>query len=56
MSSLAATWFLMLVAVCILAPYLLGVRPRNRRQWGYLTVTIAFLAWLLPLMAALRSK
>jgi len=56
MSSPAATWFLMLVAVCVFAPYLLDVRPRNRRQWLYLTLTIAFLAWLLPLMASLRSR
>jgi hypothetical protein len=52
----AGTWFLILLGVCVVAPYLFGVRPRNRRQWTYLAVTIAFLAWLLPLMAALRSK
>ena len=52
----AGTWFLLLLVVCVVTPYLLGVRPRTRREWTYLAVTIAFLVWLLPLMAALRSK
>jgi hypothetical protein len=51
-----ATWFLILVLVCVLGPYALGVRPRTRRQWQYVALTIAFLAWLLPLMASLRSR
>ena len=45
------TWFLMLTAACVVAPYLLGVRPRTRRQWMYLAVTLAFLAY--PLAAIL---
>jgi hypothetical protein len=49
------TWFLMLTAVCVGGPYLLGVRPRTRRHWLYLAVTLAFLAWILPLMTSLRS-
>jgi hypothetical protein len=49
------TWFLLLAVVCLVGPYLLGVRPRNRREWLYVAVTLAFLAWLLPLMALLRS-
>jgi len=49
------TWFLILTAVCVAGPYLLGVRPRTRRQWLYLAVAVAFLAWILPLMTSLRS-
>lgn len=49
------TWFLLLTAICIAGPYLLGIRPRTRRQWLYLAVTVAFLAWILPLMTSLRS-
>ncbi len=52
----AGTWFLILTAVCIGAPYLLGVPPRTRRHWAYLAITIAFLAWVLPLMGSLRSR
>ena len=50
------TWFLVLTAICVAGPYVLGVRPRTRRQWFYLTVTLAFLAWILPLMSSLRSR
>ena len=49
-----ATWFLMLAAACIAGPYLLGVPPRTPRQRLYLALTIAFLAWVLLLMAPLR--
>ena len=52
----AGTWFLVLLGVCIVGPYVLGVRPRTRRQWIYIALTIAFLAWTLPLMTSLRSK
>jgi hypothetical protein len=52
----AGAWFLVLSAVCILGIYVLGLRPKTRRQWIYIALTIAFLAWLLPLMASLRSK
>jgi hypothetical protein len=52
----AATWFLILAGVCIAGPYLLGVRPRTPRERQYVAVTIAFLAWVLLLMAALRSR
>jgi hypothetical protein len=52
----AGTWFGVLLAVCVLAPYLLGVRPRTKRDWVYLALTIAFLAWLLPLMVSVRSR
>jgi hypothetical protein len=48
------TWFAILVGVCVLGPYVLGVPPRTRRQWLWIAITIAFLAWLLPMMASLR--
>ena len=40
-------WFLILLAACIATPYLLGVRPRSRRDWFALAIAIAFLMWLL---------
>jgi hypothetical protein len=55
MRSVAAP-FLILVGVCIAGPYVLGVRPRTRRQWIYIALAIAFLAWVLPLAAPLRSR
>jgi hypothetical protein len=48
-------WFFLLLVACIAGPYLFGVRPRTRREWTYVAVTIAFLAWVL-LMAQLRSR
>jgi hypothetical protein len=56
MMGLAGTLFLVLACVCIAGPYLLGVRPRTGRQWRYVAATLAFLAWVLPLMASLRSR
>jgi uncharacterized membrane protein len=48
-------WFVVLVvAGCLVAPYVLGVRPKTTRQRLYVALTIAFLAWVLPLMASLR--
>ena len=52
----ANTWFLVLSGVCLLGPYALGVPPKTRRHWWYISLTIAFVAWLLPLMASLRSR
>jgi len=37
-------------------PYLLGVRPKTPREWVYVAITIALLAWLLPLMASVLSR
>lgn len=51
----ATLWFSILLAVCVVGPYLLGVRPKTRRQWTIIAITLAFIAWLLPLMASLRS-
>ena len=50
------TWFVILAGVCVAGPYLLGARPTTRRHWVYLAITLAFLAWVLPLMASLRSR
>ena len=52
----AVQLFVVLAVVCVAAPYLLGVQPRTRRQWLYVAVAIAFLAWVLPLMVSLRSR
>jgi hypothetical protein len=52
----AVLWFIVLAGVCVAGPYLLGVRPRTRRQWACLAVALAFLAWVLPLMVSLRSR
>jgi hypothetical protein len=51
---LPVTWFALLLAICLAGPYLLGVPPRSHRDRLYLTITLAFLAWLLGLMAAVR--
>ena len=51
----AGSWFLVLAAICIIGPYVLGVRPRTRRHWMYLALTIAFLVWALAGMVSLRS-
>lgn len=48
------TWFVVLAIVCVAGPYLFGIRPRRKRHWVYIAVAIAFLAWILPLMVALR--
>ena len=50
------TWFLVLLAGFIVALYALRVGPKTHRQWVYLAITIAFLAWVLPLMVSLRSR
>jgi hypothetical protein len=52
----AMVWFVVLVSVCMAGPYLFGVRPKTSREWIYVAITIALLAWLLPLMASLRSQ
>jgi hypothetical protein len=49
-------WFTFLALMCLLGPYALHVRPKTKRQWVYVAVTIGLLAWLLPLMVSLRSR
>jgi hypothetical protein len=51
----AIRWFLLMTVILIAAPYVLGVSPRTRRQWFYVVVTLAFLAWILPFMVSLRA-
>jgi hypothetical protein len=50
----ATTWFVLLAGLCLAGPYILGVRPRSERDWVYIALTLAFLAWVLPLMISLR--
>ncbi len=50
------TWFLILTGLCIAGPYLLGLPPLTRRHRIYVAITIAFLAWVLPLMGSLHSR
>jgi hypothetical protein len=52
----AQACFLVIAASAVAVPYLLGVKPRTRRQWLYVAITLAFLAWILPLMVSLRSR
>ena len=52
----ALNWFLLLAIACVAGPYFLGVRPETPRQRLYVAITLAFLAWVLPLMASLRSR
>ena len=42
------TWFLILLGMCMMGPYVCGVPPKSRRDWIALTITITFLLWLLP--------
>ena len=51
-----AGWLSLLVACCILGPYVLGVRPRRRADWLALTLTVAFLIWLLGGFTSVRSR
>jgi hypothetical protein len=54
--STSELWFIVIAAAAVAAPYVLGVKPRTRRQWLYVAITLAFLAWILPLMVSLRSR
>jgi len=49
-------YFVVLAVSSIVGPYALRVPPRTRRQWLYIAITLALLAWLLPLMVSLRSR
>ena len=48
-------WLVLLVVVCVAAPYLLGLPPRRRLEWLAMTATVAFLVWLLGGFVSLRS-
>jgi hypothetical protein len=49
------SWYVFLLLVVAVVPYLLGVRPRSQREWRYVLVAIVFLTWLLLGLAPLRS-
>jgi hypothetical protein len=49
-------WCIFLVACCMLAPYLLGVRPKTRRDWILITAAITFLTWLLGGLTSVRAS
>ena len=47
--------FILLVVGAIVAIHSLHLLPRTPRQWIYVAITIAFLAWILPMTVTLRS-
>jgi hypothetical protein len=49
-----STWFVLLTITCLVGPFAIGARPMTSRERLYVALTIAFLAWVLPMMAALR--
>ena len=49
-------WLAILLVLCTAGPYACGVRPRRRFDWVALTITVAFLAWLLGGLTSLRSR
>ena len=51
----ALSWWLLLVGVCVVAPYIIGVRPRTRRDWFLITGTVMFLTWLLGGVVSVRA-
>jgi hypothetical protein len=55
MNPAATRWFVLILVFTIAAPYALGIKPRSRRQWFYIVVTLAFVAWILPFMVSLRA-
>jgi hypothetical protein len=50
------TWYVLLVSICVIGPYVFGVRPRRRRDWLSVMVTLVFLTWLLAGFVSLRSR
>jgi hypothetical protein len=50
----AESWFLIVLTLCVVGPYLLGVRPKSRRDWLLIAVTLAFVLWVLPMVVRLR--
>jgi hypothetical protein len=47
-------WFLGVVVLTVAGVYVFGVRPRTRKQWVLVAVTLALAVWLLPMMVSLR--
>jgi hypothetical protein len=52
----AAKWFVALLVLCVVLPYLLGVPPRRPRDWRYVLLTLGFLMWLLLGLGYLSSR
>ena len=48
-------WYVLLVVICMIAPYVLGVRPVSRSDWVYLRTAIGFLTWLLIGVTVVRA-
>jgi len=48
------TWFVILAAICAAGPCVFHVQPLTGRHRLFVALTIAFLAWILPLMVPLR--
>jgi hypothetical protein len=48
-------WFGVLTTACVVGPYVLSVPPRTPRERTCVAATLAFLTWILLLMASLRS-
>jgi hypothetical protein len=46
----AGSWFLLLLGVCMIGPYVLGVRPKTKNDWHAIAATIAFLIWMLGMI------
>jgi hypothetical protein len=51
-----AWWFVGLLTICVLLPYLLGLRPRRPRDWRDMLIVVAFLMWLLLGFGSLCSR
>jgi len=47
-------WLLVLVILTVVGTYVFRVRPKTRKQWAMVAVTLALAIWLLPMMAILR--
>ena len=48
-------WYLLLISLTIVMPYLTGVPPRCERDWRYVRIAVAFLTWLLVGLVSARS-
>ena len=49
-------WFVALLLLCVILPYVLGVRLRGLRDWRHVVIAIAFLTWLLLGVGFLYSR
>ena len=51
----AGSWLLLLVAVIVVGPYVLGVPPRSARDWRAIMITVIFVGVRLGI-GTLRSR